>query len=284
MDWQALGHLATTFESTHIAPADAADAFYIVVSGDDLLIKDDDGDITPVSADDWRWCGLEAISEHCLGVVNQVPIYAVEVADDVDEPEGFGFESLWWFLSKVDSDLFYLLGRAKQIIDWQRTHRFCGQCGGETRLSEGDRSYRCDTCRQFFYPRLSPSIIVCVNKGTDILLAKNVNARGNFYSTLAGFVEPGESIETTVHREVYEEVGIRVKNLRYFSSQSWPFPNSLMLGFHAEYESGEIRIQEEELADAQWFPFDQLPNPPAMISISGWLINDFVQRASRGEV
>ena len=93
-----------------------------------------------------------------------------------------------------------------------------------------------------------------MNKGTDILLAKNVNARGNFYSTLAGFVEPGESIETTVHREVYEEVGIRVKNLRYFSSQSWPFPNSLMLGFHAEYESGEIRIQEEELADAQWFP------------------------------
>ena len=243
MDWHALGHLATTFESTHIAPKNAADAFYIVVSGDDLLIKDDDGDITPISADDWRWCGLDAISEHCLGVVNQVPIYAVEVADDVDEPNGFGFESLWWFLSKVDSDLFYLLGRAKQIIEWQRTHRFCGKCGGETQLSNGDRSYRCDTCRQFFYPRLSPSIIVCVNKGTEVLLAKNVNARGNFYSTLAGFVEPGESIETTVHREVYEEVGIRVKNLRYFSSQSWPFPNSLMLGFHAEYESGEIRIQ-----------------------------------------
>ena len=118
------------FESTHIAPKNAADAFYIVVSGDDLLIKDDDGDITPISADDWRWCGLDAISEHCLGVVNQVPIYAVEVADDVDEPNGFGFESLWWFLSKVDSDLFYLLGRAKQIIEWQRTHRFCGKCGG----------------------------------------------------------------------------------------------------------------------------------------------------------
>ena len=101
MDWQALGHLATTFESTHIAPADAADAFYIVVSGDDLLIKDDDGDITPISTDDWRWCGLEAISEHCLGVVNQVPIYAVEVADDVDEPEALalsrygGFYQRW---------------------------------------------------------------------------------------------------------------------------------------------------------------------------------------------
>ena len=177
-----------------------------------------------------------------------------------------------------------LLGRAKQIIEWHRTHRFCGQCGSETSLNQGDRSYQCGDCRLFFYPRLSPSIIVCVNKGNEILLAKNVNARGNFYSTLAGFVEPGESIETTVHREVFEEVGIRVKNLKYFSSQSWPFPNSLMLGFHAEYDSGDITIQEAELADAQWFPYDQLPNPPAMISISGWLINDFVQRASSGEV
>ena len=135
-----------------------------------------------------------------------------------------------------------------------------------------------------FYPRLSPSIIVCINKGEDILLAKNANARANFYSVLAGFVEPGESIEDTVHREVFEEVGLKVKNLKYFGSQSWPFPNSLMLGFHAEYDSGEIDIQEEELSDAQWFHFDALPNPPAMISISGWLNNDFIERARAGTV
>ena len=101
---------------------------------------------------------------------------------------------------------------------------------------------------------------------------------------MAGFVEPGESIEDTVHREVFEEVGLKVKNLKYFGSQSWPFPNSLMLGFHAEYDSGEINIQEEELSDAQWFHFDALPNPPAMISISGWLINDFIERARAGTV
>jgi NAD+ diphosphatase len=111
-----------------------------------------------------------------------------------------------------------------------------------------------------------------------------VNARANFYSVLAGFVEPGESIEETVRREVLEEVGITVKKITYFGSQSWPFPNSLMLGFHAEYDSGEINIQEEELSDAQWFPFNALPNPPAMISISGWLIQDFIQRAEAGLV
>ena len=135
-----------------------------------------------------------------------------------------------------------------------------------------------------FYPRLSPSIIVCVNRGEEILLAKNAQARGNFYSTLAGFVEPGESIEETVHREVFEEVGIRVTNLKYFGSQSWPFPNSLMLGFHAEYESGDLVLQDEEISDAQWFHYTDLPNRPAMVSISGWLINDFIKRAGSNNI
>ncbi len=117
-----------------------------------------------------------------------------------------------------------------------------------------------------------------VNRGEDILLARNAQARGNFYSTLAGFVEAGESIEETVHREVFEEVGIKVKNLEYYNSQSWPFPNSLMLGFHAEYDSGDIVIQETEIAEAKWFHYTDLPNRPAMMSISGWLIDDFIKR------
>jgi NAD+ diphosphatase len=135
-----------------------------------------------------------------------------------------------------------------------------------------------------YYPKLSPSIIVLITKGEEVLLAKNANTRANFYSTLAGFVEPGESIEETVHREVMEEVGIKVKNLKYYNSQSWPFPNSLMLGFHAEYESGEIVIQEEEIADAQWFHYKNMPNKPAMISISGWLVDDYIKRLEAGEV
>ena len=114
--------------------------------------------------------------------------------------------------------------------------------------------------------------------GEELLLAKNANARANFYSTLAGFVEPGESLEETVHREVFEEVGIKVKNLKYFSSQSWPFPNSLMLGFHAEYDSGDINLQDEEIADAQWFHYKEMPNKPAMVSISGWLIDHYIKQ------
>ncbi len=115
-------------------------------------------------------------------------------------------------------------------------------------------------------------------QGEELLLARNVQSRSNFYSTIAGFVEPGESIETAVHREVMEEVGIRIKNLKYFGSQSWPFPNSLMLGFHAEYEGGEIVLQEEEIADAQWFHFTRLPQRPTKVSISGWLIDDYLRR------
>lgn len=133
-----------------------------------------------------------------------------------------------------------------------------------------------------FYPRLSPSIIVLITRGEEVLLAKNANTRGNFYSTLAGFVEPGESLEQTVHREVFEEVGLKVKNLQYFNSQSWPFPNSLMLGFHAEYDSGEINIQEEEIADAQWFHYTEMPNRPAMVSISGWLIDEHIKKLQVG--
>lgn len=135
----------------------------------------------------------------------------------------------------------------------------------------------CQDCRVINYPRLSPSIIVLVTRGDEMLLARNANWPTNMYSTLAGFVEPGESIEQTVHREVMEEVGLRVRNLRYFGSQSWPFPNSLMLGFHAEYEGGDIVCQPDEIADAQWFSKDTLPQTPPKTAISGWLIDEFIQ-------
>ncbi len=205
-------------------------------------------------------------------------MYATEVDPESDEPEGFSFDSLWAFLGRVKQAEFYLVGRAKQIVDWFHHHKFCGQCGEATGSAESDRSRKCHNCNQMFYPRLSPSIIVLVTRGEELLLAKNANARANFYSTLAGFVEPGESLEETVHREVLEEVGIKVKNLKYFSSQSWPFPNSLMLGFHAEYDSGEISLQDEEIADAQWFHYKDMPNKPAMVSISGWLIDAYIKQ------
>jgi NAD+ diphosphatase len=139
-----------------------------------------------------------------------------------------------------------------------------------------DRAMACPSCHLISYPRLSPSIIVLVTKGEEMLLARNANWPAKMYSTLAGFVEPGESIEQTVHREVFEEVGLKVKSLKYFGSQSWPFPNSLMLGFHAEYAGGDIVCQPEEIADAQWFTKDSMPQTPPKTAISGWLIEEFL--------
>jgi NAD+ diphosphatase len=276
MDWRSLD-IETMFEPGTSHDGDDTEAFHIVISDNDIL-GPDSGPWQATHSDEFRWLGLEVVSQHYLGHIGNHPVYATEVDPEADEPEGFSFDSLWSFLGQVEQLEFYLVGRAKQIVDWFRNHKFCGQCGEPTGSAESDRSRKCHSCNQMFYPRLSPSIIVLVTRGEELLLAKNAHARGNFYSTLAGFVEPGESLEETVHREVFEEVGVKVKNLKYFSSQSWPFPNSLMLGFHAEYDSGEITIQEEEIADAQWFHYTEMPNKPAMVSISGWLIDAYIKQ------
>ena len=191
--------------------------------------------------------------------------------------EGFVAVGLRGLLGRTAQSLFYLAGRALQIVEWSENHQFCGRCGSPTQDHKSDRA-KVGSCGLISYPRLSPSIIVLITRGDEMLLARNANWPNGMYSTLAGFVEAGESIEQTVHREVFEEVGIKIKNLRYFSSQSWPFPNSLMLGFHAEYLDGEIRIQEEEIADARWFHYKEMPNKPAMMSISGWLIDDYLKK------
>ncbi len=277
MDWE-YANIGEDFIPGTSSPGETDKAHHIVVSDGEVLCISNQHPWRPLNQDEWRWCGLEPLSTHYLGDMAGTPVFAQEVHTDADEPEGYAFDSLWSFLMTVTQPVFHLLGRAKQIIDWHHHHQYCGACGGATTILAMDRSRKCEHCNISYYPRLSPSIIVLVNKGEELLLARNVNARNNFYSTLAGFVEPGESIEGTVHREVFEEVGIKVKNLKYYNSQSWPFPNSLMLGFHAEYDRGEINIQEEEIADAQWFHYTQLPNKPAMMSISGWLIDDFIKR------
>ncbi len=283
MDWQAI-NLGEDFNPGIKPPESFSSSFHIVISDDEILNSEGAHPWRPLDQDEWRWLDIEEVESHFLGTVAGVPIFANEVDPDADEPEGYEFSTLWSFLSHTDQQVFYLVGRAKQIVEWHRNHHYCGQCGQITTSSSLDRSRKCASCELIFYPRLSPSIIVCVNRGEEILLAKNANARGNFYSTLAGFVEPGESIEETVHREVFEEVGIKIKNLKYFGSQSWPFPNSLMLGFHAEYDRGEFVLQEEEIADAGWFHYTQLPNKPALVSISGWLIDDFIKRAMANQI
>jgi NAD+ diphosphatase len=277
MDWEYL-NIAQDFIPGISAPPGSDTSFHIVISDDEILTIDGVHPWRPLTREELRWSGLDPVEEHCLGLAGSIPIYATEVDPDADNPPGYEFETLWSYLGRVEEAVFKLIGRAKQIVDWHRDHRYCGQCGRETTASPLDRSRKCPDCNQLFYPRLSPSIIVLVTRGEELLLAKNARARGNFYSTLAGFIEPGESVEEAVHREVMEEVGIRVKNLVYFSSQPWPFPNSLMIGFHAEYDSGEFVLQDSEISDARWFHFKELPNRPSPVSISGWLISDYIRR------
>ena len=278
MDWQVV-NLINDFDPGVHNTQHYENSWHIPVSGNQILTTRENQTLRPLTRDEWRWSGVSSNKTHFLGTVqNNAPIFAEDIEVDLLEPEGYRLNSLWNFLTGTELPIFYLVGRAKQVVDWSIQHKYCGACGSKTLESTTDRSKKCPHCNIPFYPRISPSIIVLVTRGEELLLAKNANAQGNFYSTLAGFVEPGESIEETVHREVFEEVGIKIKNLKYFASQSWPFPNSLMLGFHAEYSNGEIRIQEEEIADARWFHYKEMPNKPAMMSISGWLIDDYLKK------
>ncbi len=264
------------FES-RLAPPEGTseDAWYFLFIDGNLVSVPNQGLPQPIDGDTFRWLDVEVQHKHYLGEYRSNSCYAVDASGAV--PEGYAATNLHGWLGRVEAPVFYLAGRAQQIIDWHNTHRYCGRCATETEDHGADRAKQCPKCGHIAYPRLSPSIIVLVRRGDEMLLARNANWPAGFYSTLAGFVEPGESVEQTLHREVLEEVGINVRNLRYFGSQSWPFPNSLMLGYHADYDSGEIVCQEDEIADARWFRFDELPNVPPPSAISRWLIDAFVE-------
>lgn len=166
-----------------------------------------------------------------------------------------------------------LAGRAFQLVEWERTHRFCGACGTATeRHGAGEYAMVCPACNFSAYPRVTPAMIVLVRKGRELLLAHHARHEQPVYSCLAGFVEAGESLEDCVRREVREEVGIEVDAIRYFGSQSWPFPNALMVAFFAEYASGELKPQEAEIADARWFSPEALPRLPFPFSIARKLV------------
>lgn len=180
----------------------------------------------------------------------------------------------------VDEARWLAAGRAVQLVAWARDNRFCGRCATPTEPVEGERALRCPACGLNAFPRLAPAAIVLVERDDGrALLARNARWPAPMYSCLAGFVEPGETLESAARREIEEEVGIRVGALRYFDSQPWPFPHSLMLGLHADYESGEIACDGTEISDAQWFSPDDLPQIPGPISIARRLIDDWLARA-----
>ncbi|MFG0381605.1 NAD(+) diphosphatase [Pseudomonas sp. zbq_18] len=215
--------------------------------------------------------------EQGLGQFDDQPVWLLSLDQPVT-PEGCFWQSLRQFMLQADYPTFRMLAFAEQVGTWRSNHRFCGRCGTPTQQVAGERCMRCPECGLDSYARISPSMIVLVTRGDEILLARSPRFVTGVYSTLAGFVEPGESAEECVAREVREEVGIEVHNLRYLGSQGWPFPHSLMLGFHAEYAGGEIVPQADEIEDAAWFPIDNLPPLPMQRSIARYLIDLYVAR------
>lgn len=176
----------------------------------------------------------------------------------------------------ISHDLYLMATRAVLVRDWYISHQYCGRCATKTLLDEKDMMLKCPECGQVHYPRIAPAIIVAIRNEGKLLMAKHSYHDNIRYALIAGFVEPGETIEEAVHREVLEEVGIKIKNLKYKRSQSWPFPNSLMLAFTAEYESGNIKVDGDEILKAKWFKKDEIIRYGSDISISDWLIQEFI--------
>jgi len=216
-----------------------------------------------------------------LGILGEQHCFACELEEGSTPPEGMQWSGLRALFGSIDDSLFALAGRAFQIVDWDRSHQFCGRCGTPTVIKNHERARECPSCGQVHYPRIAPAIMALVRRGREFLLARSPHFAPGMYSALAGFVEPGETLEQTLVREVREEVGIEVANVRYFASQPWPFPHSLMIAFNADYAGGEITPQADEIEAADWFSIDRLPQVlPSKISISRRLIDAALQDAS----
>jgi NAD+ diphosphatase len=224
---------------------------------------------------------LEPVREWYLGTLAGRHCYCAEISEDAPVPEEMAFRGLRYLYGRLEESLHRIAMKALHTMEWDRTTRYCGHCGMETFRARGMVAKECPCCELLIFPRISPAIIVLVERGNRVLLARIKRFTSELYSVLAGFVELGETLEEAVEREIGEEVGIRVKNIRYFGSQPWPFPDSLMIGFTAEYESGEIRIDETEIADARWFEPEKLPTIPGKISIARELIDWFVETRAK---
>ncbi|WP_235283333.1 NAD(+) diphosphatase [Methanosarcina sp. 2.H.A.1B.4] len=252
-------------------------ALWFIFRGRDVLlkIKKNPGAIPKLL--DPGELGLPSVREQYLGMLEGMHCYSVELPKDTPAPEGMEFVDLRQAHSEISEGCFELVNKAVQIMEWDRTNQFCSRCGAKTHRKPGERGKECPACGELFYPRISPAVIVLIRKGHEVLLARSPGFPKGLYSLIAGFVEPGESAEAAVAREVWEEVGIRVKNIAYFGTQAWPFPNSLMIGFTAEYDSGDIRPDGFEIEDAKWFSADYLPVLPGKISISRKLIDYYLK-------
>jgi len=243
------------------------DAYYFIFNNKRQLLVDENFDIELTNNID-----INYDFKLYIGTYKQKSIFVVNTNDIEDN-----FIDLPT-IYEHNPDLYQMATRCVLVRDWYKNHQFCGTCGCKTIADKVDMMLKCPECGQVHYSRIAPAIIVAITNDEDqILMAKHSYHKTHSYALIAGFVESGESIEEAVHREVKEEIGIKIKNLKYMKSQSWPFPNSLMLAFTAQYDSGEIKVDGNEILDAKWFNREEVPLYDSDISISYWLLENYIK-------
>jgi len=266
-------------------PLQPGEGHWYVLQGDRLLVE-----LGPMTApsDDPRvrarpaWArlpalgpstlGFEPVRAIYLGELQGVACWAAEAPAPAPAPAGLGWAALRALFSVLPDTHFALAGRALQLLEWDRTHRYCGRCAAPTEARRDEHARACPACGLVAYPRIAPAVMALVRRGRTLLLARSAHFPPGMYSALAGFVEPGETLEQCVAREVAEEVGVEVCNVRYFASQPWPFPHSLMIAFSCDWAGGGVLPRAGEIETADWFDVLQLPRLPSKISIARRLI------------
>ena len=214
-----------------------------------------------------------------LGRYRGLPCRALAIARDTELPAGLTAESLLAAEPALSVALLSLGGVAGQILHWQQGSRFCARCGATTIAMSSEWGRQCSACNYSHYPHIHPCVIVLIRRGRELLLTRKTEWPAGRYSLVAGFLDFGECLEEAVHREVLEETGVRVNNVRYIGSQSWPFPSQLMAGFVADYAGGELQVDHSELEDARWFSLDALPALPPRRSIARYILDNFRGRS-----
>lgn len=265
------------FADTSRVPDDD-DWCLIVHGGAVLLRRHSEDDRIPLRRDIAPLADI-AESVNFVGIWGNRQIFAMGVLrDDPEVLDDLELVPLRASYALLGDEQWVLASRAAQVVEWDRNHRFCGRCGQATIKMETELGRKCPSCGLIAFPRISPATITLIERGHEILLAHGTHHTEGMYALIAGFVEAGETLEECVQRETLEEIGIEVDQVRYFGSQSWPFPHSIMLGFTAQYRSGEISVDPTEITDARWFTLDAMPMIPARMSIARRLIDDWIVR------
>lgn len=271
-------HTPPGFAPSHRLPAVLSPtALAFAYAGSKLVVSGSVESPTIPTLGELEAAGLRG-ARHYLGELEGVPCVAIALEGVDSPPPGFEMAGLRSFFFRLPDRLLAIAARAFQVADFDRSHRYCGRCGTPTQAREGERARECPSCGLVAYPRVSPAMMALVTRGRELLLARSARFASGVYSALAGFVEPGETIEDCIRREVREEVGVEIGEPVYFASQSWAFPHSLMIAYTAEYAGGAIRLDDPEIEDARWFPLDALPKLPPAVSIARRLIDATVAR------